>query len=150
VTVGGETLYNMRRASSNDVQHSPRLAIDSNPATYYSSRRFHSATNDRDSYLAAWLAGGRKVVSKVVLVARMRKGETVAFPTRYTVYLRSSDDEHWTRIGTFRADLNAAGVATIQLPSSYATYGVKIVPRALNKDDDGQYFFQLAEIGLAR
>jgi hypothetical protein len=150
VTVGAPAYYKMSGAASNDVLWPGILSVDSNPGSAYTSQLFPSASNRRGTYLAAWLEGGAKIVSKVILTARMHNGAALAFASQYDVYLTSADNAYWQFIGSFAAKVNAQGVASIQLPSSYSTYGVLIVPKVLGKDDYGSYFFQLAEINLAR
>ncbi|MEO8629374.1 MAG: hypothetical protein ABI612_14925 [Betaproteobacteria bacterium] len=149
VTVGASSSYKMRSAASNDVLWPAALSIDSNSATSYTSQAFRSASNTRGTYLAAWIDGPQPV-SKVILTARMQNGVALGFANQYEVYLTSPNNTSWQHIGTFQAKANAQGVASIQLPSSRSTYGVLIIPKILGKDDYGNYYFQLAEISLAR
>ena len=150
ITVGASAYYKMSSAASNDVLWPAMLSVDSNPGSVYTSQAFPSAGNNRGTYLAAWLAGGAKTVSKVILTARMQNGAALAFASQYDVYLTAPNNQYWQFIGNFGAKVNAQGVATIQLPSTYSTFGVRIVPKILGRDDHGSYYFQLAEINLAR
>ena len=142
--------YPMGSAVSNDVLWEARRASDGNVGSIYSSQEFSTQQNDRGTFLAAWLVGGPKTVSKVLLTARMQNRMPLGFATRYRVYLTAPDNSQWEYMGDFDAQVDAKGVATIQLPSSHLTFGVVIAPTVLGQDDNGNYFFQLAEIGLAQ
>ena len=80
----------------------------------------------------------------------MRNGKPVGFATRYAVYLTSLAKRRWKYVGTLRTAVNAQGIASIQLPSSYSVSEVMIVPEVLGRDEHGHYVFQLADINLGR
>jgi hypothetical protein len=147
-TPPGPVTYWLESASSNDVMGSmlAREAIDANTDTYYSSRRFSSAANDRGSYLAGW-THGQQPVSSVLLTARMHAGTSQAFATNYDVYL-TPDNSTWSFIGNFDATPDSTGAATIPLGTTYQTYGVMLIPKVLATDSAGRYYFQLAELTL--
>jgi hypothetical protein len=136
----------MGSAASNDVLWSANNAIDQNTTTSYSSQRFATSQNDRGTYLAAWLQTGPQSISTVLLTARQVNGVNVAFPQSYQIYVTAADNSGWDLVGTFSNQPDASGVATIPLGITFSTYGVMIVPITLGADDDGNFYFQLAEI----
>ncbi|MBI3229234.1 MAG: hypothetical protein HYZ45_03335 [Burkholderiales bacterium] len=125
--------------------------IDHNPASVYSSNAFPSANNsgvNGPTYVAAWLKAGPLPVSKVKLVARMANGRALGFPVRYHIYLTNAQNSAWLYQGEFGVQADSTGKAVINLPTTVQTYGVQIVPSQIGTDDNGGYYFQLADIEL--
>jgi hypothetical protein len=125
-------------------------AIDGLPWTAYSSNEFPTSANpDGATYIQAMLdtTSTPFTVQNIALTARMNNGVALGFPQSYEI-LTSPDNSSWISQGYFPTQPNAAGVAIIQLPEPVQTYGVVINPTILGTDNNGNYFFQLAEIGL--
>jgi hypothetical protein len=140
-------------AQSNDVLAGwpAALAIDGTAASIYSSNLFATTTNDRGTYLAAWLparpAAGY-LVSQVELEARMSGTVVIAFPATYHVFVTNSGNTAWVDQGLFSTQPNSSGLARVTLPAPVRTQGVLIVPEVLGLDDNGHAYFQLAELRL--
>lgn len=125
-------------------------AIDGLPWTTYSSNIFpNSANPDGATYIQAMLdtTSTPFTVQNIALTARMNNGVALGFPQSYEI-LTSPDNSSWISEGYFPTQPNAAGVAIIQLPEPVQTYGVVVNPTILGTDNLGNYYFQLAEIGL--
>lgn len=125
-------------------------AIDGLPWTAYSSNIFPTSANpDGATYIQAMLdtTSTPFTVQNIALTARMSNGVALGFPQSYEI-LTSPDNSSWISQGYFPTQPNAAGVAIIQLPEPVQTYGVVINPTILGTDNFGNYYFQLAEIGL--
>jgi hypothetical protein len=122
----------------------------------YSSARFNQSNMVGVSgrpWVAAWFGGppaAAKVVSEVVLRARMIGGVSYGFPLNYTIYLTNPSNSSWVDVGTFTTQpvANSNGEVVIKLPSTYNTYGVHIMPNSLGKDPFNNYYFQLTEVQL--
>lgn len=151
---GPTTLYPMGAAQSNDTLSGwpATNATDGNPATAYSSNSFASSTNTRGTFLAAWLLTPETTpenVSYVILTARMSNGKPLGFPQSYTISLTDPSNTTWNAVGSFTTQPDpSTGVATVALPSVYSTLGVMITPETLGQDNQGNYYFQLAEVQL--
>ena len=140
--------YRMDQVDVSEELFSKLGAIDGTTNSVYSSKPFATSTNDRNAQLAAWIAGGARNVSRLILKARMNgQGQTIAFATRYSVHLTNPANTAWDYIGEFDAVVGKDGVATISLPPR-STWGVLIIPRVLASDGSA-YYFQLDEINLA-
>lgn len=137
------------RAESNNVLWPASSLIDGNYYSTYSSNVFPSSANQSNTYVAAWTAGPN-AIQKIRLVARNANGQMLGFPASYNIYVTSADNTYWISLGTFAQQPDAAGVATINLPSPMTTWGIQIVPVAIGRDDVGNYVFQLNEIELLR
>lgn len=123
--------------------------VDGNPGSVYSSQWSSTSGNARQAQVAAWFADRvLKPVSTVRLTARMWSGGALAFPRRYYIEVTNEANNQWVRVGEFSAQPNGGGVATVTFPSR-RTFGVRVIPTELGTDDQGQYYFQLAEIQLA-
>lgn len=124
--------------------------IDGNPATYYSSPQFRTTQNSLDLLVVAGTAGGLQQVSRVVLRARMQGGVALAFPAEYDLLVTNPENTAFILAGHFSIQPNPAGVATIDLGHVYTTNSVLLRPTVLGRDNYGNAYLQLAEIGLAR
>lgn len=123
--------------------------VDGNPGSVYSSQWFANSSNGRQAQVAAWFADQvRKPVGTVRLTARTWAGGVLAFPRRYIVEVTNEANTQWVRLGEYSNQPGGNGVATITFPARQ-TFGVRIIPTELGADDQGQYYFQLAEIQLA-
>lgn len=128
--------------------------VDRDLGTIYSSLAFHSSKNDRGAWVAAWMDfnKGPQNISKIILQARMLgPSQPISFPASYDVSVTAPDNSAWIDLGNFKVQPNGTtGTATVQLPKSYSTYGVRITPSMLTTDESNQnYYFQLGEIALA-
>jgi hypothetical protein len=147
------TIYPMGSAYSNDVLPGwlAEHAIDGNLVVSYGSNIFSTTLNDRGTYLAAWTAtDGPQVVSDIFLYARMLNGQALAFPQNYQIYLADPHTQGWNFIGNFSQQPDASGLVDISLPVRTLTNGILIVPTKLGQDNYGGYYFQLAEVQLAK
>jgi hypothetical protein len=133
---------------SNDVLAGwpAEAVLDSDPNTVYSSKWFGSSSNNRGTYIAAWLPG-LTAVAQVVITARMSYGRALAFPQVYYVYLTAADNSRWELLGAFYNQPSSDGKVIINVGNS-VTAGVLIQPSTLGKDDTNNYYFQLAGIAF--
>jgi hypothetical protein len=136
-------------AQSNDVLTNwPALrAIDGNVATAYSSKSFPTIENTRNTHLAAY-ASSVVPVNQVILTARMVSGRPFGFPLVYTIQVTNPTNSAWVKVGEYSIQPDSSGVVTINLPRTYMTLGVMVIPKELGTDDRGTYYFQLAEVAL--
>lgn len=153
VTSGGGTsplaVYeNFGSAASSDFLCPANAAIDRNPGTSYCSRGHDSSANNSGTDLAVWFGDGPHPVNRVFLYARVNEGQVRAFPTHYHIYLTSPDNSSWIWAGEFWNQPDASGMTGINLPLTYQTYGIRIVPVEYGKDEFGAYAFQLSELKL--
>lgn len=127
--------------------------IDGKASSIYKSNVFTSASNSRGVSISAWTEGKALVsVSKIVLTAAMVGGVPQAFPASYAVYVSSSTGAAWNLLATYSAQPNANGQVIITLPTPVTTNGVTVtpMPTGLGKDSQGKYYFELAEVQLAK
>jgi cytochrome c peroxidase len=163
----GQFVYPIVSVTSNNVlTHNVDLnhwaaanAGDNNVNTSYSSNSNGSSTsttNTMNANLTAWIPHGPqdkpKNISAIFMKARMLNLNGVpmpmGFPAQYQIHLRSSDNSKWNLIGTFNTQPDSSGLAIIKLGVTYSSYGIKITPTQLGKDNYGYYYFQMAEIAF--
>lgn len=146
---GGTSPLQLTSAASND-QLPGWLAtsvIGAGTGLPFSTNIFPSWDNSRMSYLAAWLPT-EAWVSEVDLKARTFNGKALGFPTFYDLYLTAPDNSGWSYVGQYGSQPDSNGTVRLPLVTSFPTFGALVVPRALGTDNDGNYFFQLAQLKL--
>jgi hypothetical protein len=108
--------------------------------------------NDRGVFLGAlndWSSGPASV-SQLMLFAHMREGQPSGFPQIYFVLILNADWGGWTYAGTFSDQPDSAGIALVNLGTTYQTNGALIIPAELGQDTaTGSYLFEMAEVVFA-
>lgn len=141
--------YSMTTASASEslAGWDASRVVDSDPGTVYSSERFNGPYPNRALSLSAYLSSAQSV-SKAFLTARNDGSRNLGFPASYDVFIQDPRTYQWIGLGTFNAQPDSTGRATVSLGGSFAASGITIVPRQLGRDDGGRYYFQMAEIAL--
>jgi hypothetical protein len=140
-------------ATSNDVSTASAAsnAVDGSTDTYYSSNRFTKSTN------ASMASGGALLdlhlqspaaVEYVVLKARTQTGPALGFPKRYQVLAQDPKTLKWISEGIFTTQPDTNGLVTLSLVNVRSTSTVRIFPLNFGLDENQNYIFQLAEVGL--
>jgi hypothetical protein len=125
-------------------------AIDGNLGTSYCSYPQVSSSN-QTADLKVWFpsAQAARPINRVYLQSRMYAGQPIAFPKTYQIIMTSSDNITWVPVpGVFDKQPNSVGQVVINLPVTYWTRGIWIVPVELRQDEFSKYVFQLSELGL--
>ncbi len=149
------TTYPMGTASSPDVLAGwpASNVLYDNPAIAYSSTKFNTTSNGRNTCLEVMLANGRQNVNELILTARMSNGQIQEFPQSYNIYLTSPDDstQFPVMVGTYSNQPDpTTGKVVIPMTGTFMTYGVKIVPTVLGADPVFGSYFQMAGVQLAQ
>ncbi|MBC7712919.1 MAG: discoidin domain-containing protein [Rhizobacter sp.] len=119
--------------------------LDGSLSTSFSSQHSQTATPSDDIQLHVFYQSGPKTLSGVKLYARRVNGKNVGFPKKYNFYVSNSDNSGWDLISTSNTQPDDTGMVNLTF-SPRPVNGILIVPIELDKDDEGNYYFQLAEI----
>lgn len=140
----------MGAAYSNDVLPGwpASNVFDGSNSTDYSSNLFSSARNSRGAFLAVWVTNGPVNANQVILTSRQLNGVVQAFPVSYDIQVTTPSNSAWMDLGDFTAQPGPGGQVAVQLPTTYSTYGVLIIPNTLGADAYGNHYFQMAEVSL--
>ena len=143
--------YPMASAFSNDQIWDAAAVADKSPLSLYSSSHFNSSTNDRGTFLAAWMPQFHHAAG-VLINARMGiNGKPLGFPKLYDLYITSADNTQWIYAGRHANQPQEDGFTVILLPDALngvQTRGVLMLPIILGTDNENQYYFQIADLML--
>ncbi|MDR3607713.1 MAG: hypothetical protein P4M08_10070 [Oligoflexia bacterium] len=116
---------------------------DNNLGTDWSSS-FHS-TASSEEWFAFWWSQGMQPTNYVKLFPRYNGSVALSFPVNFTVYY--SNGSAWVPAATYtNYPVPANGNWIIlPLPATYNANGIQIVATTLGEDNQGGYYFQLAE-----
>lgn len=101
---------------------------------------------NHQEWLAYWFDGFHPV-DTVRLFPRFLNGQALGFPTSFSVYW--SDGSKWNLAQTYTNVTmpQTANYVTIKLPAAVNANGIQVFANQLGRDDQGGYYFQMAEVG---
>ncbi|MCB0363305.1 MAG: discoidin domain-containing protein, partial [Bdellovibrionales bacterium] len=142
----GKKIYKLQDAAAKTELWPASYLLDDNKYSCYSSNP-GDMNNSQGEFIAAWFNLGSIVtIDKVMITPRIVDGKTIGFPSSFRLYVTTPDNLSWMLVRDFnKTDLpkDANGDYLLQLPQSYQTWGIHIVPNQLGTDDFNHYYFQL-------